>query len=549
MIQFQIRKDNKLLITADGLREDIIATYGARRTKDGYVMAARLSDLELMSSDGFEVQPAEDDATQEWLVAARKSQALSLYLAKAGALRRESVHPRWTELMPHQHVGTAFLATHPRAILGYSPRLGKTVCSVVAADILNKKKILVVTPLTIFGTWERGIKRWASDPEPQVQISHGKYKPTDSRWVITNPDSIRLRVDEYLKEDWDLVILDESLVYKNHSSRRQQAAVKLGRAVDTVWLLTGNPTGAYADQLFGQLQILRPDVFTSYWRFARRWCTVINGTWGDEVVGNKNPDGLRKYLADLMLSRTPLEVPGLPELEFETIEVELTDEQEELINEIETTMGWTISTDGAADSRRDITSELTVLLRIAQAVSCPRTLGIDQDGAKAAKALELIENGNGPYLIWFQFRKSLDSFAKLCRAKRLRVGEVHGGIGERDRNKTISSFQSGNIDVICVQLDTGKFGLDLTRAQTIIYHDRGYDLDSWVQSTNRTRVLGMETAGAGYVLHGGHSDFVIDSIIKRKVTSLRQMSLTDLMEMTARTTARKKPRKSNKEKK
>jgi hypothetical protein len=53
--------------------------------------------------------------------------------------------------------------------------------------------------------------------------------------------------------------------------------------------------------------------------------------------------------------------------------------------------------------------------------------------------------------------------------------------------------------------------------------------------------LSSKWEATGYVLHGGFTDFLIDKIIREKIGSLAQLSMTDIIEATLRTTSRSKP--------
>lgn len=73
---------------------------------------------------------------------------------------------RWREFaLQHQIEGAKHLATAKRAILGDKMGLGKTLTSLIACDMLQAQKILVVVPDDVVSNFVREIQHWAPHPD------------------------------------------------------------------------------------------------------------------------------------------------------------------------------------------------------------------------------------------------------------------------------------------------------------------------------------------------------------------------------------------------
>ncbi len=160
------------------------------------------------------------------LQALKKFQEQSFQLANkfdeitAGAPWRE-----WAK--EHQIVGAHTMAASRRCILGDAPRFGKTLTTLATADMLQAKKILVLTPGQVTGEFAKQIKQWAPHRALVMNLA-GKSKSarnTDLRMlqmpsiqdvgfvVVCNYEAWRKDnslIDRLIDTKFDTVILDEA---------------------------------------------------------------------------------------------------------------------------------------------------------------------------------------------------------------------------------------------------------------------------------------------------------------------------------------------------
>lgn len=506
-----------------------LRAFGAKRYRgtNKWVMPLRLAEIERMAAAGLEVDLPKD----VWDELQRQDRVTRFYQsAKQAKARSDNPHPRWDELMDHQRVSAGFLASRDRALLSLVPGLGKTASAIVTADIQRQMRILVVAPLTLLPTWRREIQQWSTDPSHAVLGN--RAWDLSQRWTITNPEKLATKQGQRLYTlEWDLLILDESILYKNARAKRTKNVGKLAEQSNNVWMLSGAPVAAYADDLFAQLQVLRPDVFTSYTRFRDQWCITRVTPWATEVVGNRDPEGLRYYLRDLMLSRTAEDLPGmLPDTLFEVVNVELNPAQIRLVQDIQSQMAW----EDDEGQVSDITAHIAQLVRLQQAVSCPRNLGVNDNGAKIGALTGLLKDGVAqlPALVWVHFRATGEAVSAALETAGYRTGWIHGQTTAEQRERALGAFRDGQLNVLIMQIQTGKFGLSLTETNSVVFVDRSFSYDDWTQSIARVRRLSSKgKVVPTYVLHGEVTDNLVDVILNRKLRSVHDLSLSDLREI------------------
>lgn len=238
-------------------------------------------------------------------------------------------------LFDYQKTGRDFLADNAYAFLADDPGLGKTAQAINAAcdtftKMTSKKTrptICVLCPRSAIKNWHREWKRWWPS-------FNGNLLVVNYDMVVSN---IKARED-FLNEQWDLVICDEAHRLKSPGAKRSQTVYRgLKKHAGKVWLLSGTPARNHAGELWTHLVSLRPDLIAdrsgramTQEQFEDRYCEVYNDKHGHRRIrGSKNLKELRGLLfkGGFLLRRRKKEVqPQLPALIFDEYPIILDDE-------------------------------------------------------------------------------------------------------------------------------------------------------------------------------------------------------------------------------
>jgi SNF2 family DNA or RNA helicase len=448
------------------------------------------------------------------------------------AIWYDSWHRGYNNLYPYQKEALHALATrsYHGVLLTLSPGLGKTPTSIVAAEHYmaefgESQRILVVAPLSLLHNWEREILTWASDP--RIEVCH-QVPPTEDRsvrWTVANYDTVlertkdqtsgRTLVTGNLNEDWDLewdvVIFDESVLLKNRKAKRTQACRTLARVAKRVWLLSGAPITRDNSDLWAQMNIMEPDYFTSFWRYAEESCVVVKTQWSmGEIMGSRKDFDTRSEYPELLFVRNQEEVfDDLPEYIFKDVEIELHPKQAKAHQDVLDV--WVHELEENRDKRVEVTAVIAMLTRLQQITS--NLYNLETTGtswpdysAKADYVEQLLDLGDveWPTLIWCHHRPGAhalrDRLLKLAKSKesamyKRRVELVLGGTKGAD--DIIEDFKAGKVDVLILGITVGKYGHTLSNAHTIVTYDKTWDSDAWFQMLHRA-------AGARAKLAGHH---------------------------------------------
>jgi SNF2 family DNA or RNA helicase len=439
------------------------------------------------------------------------------------------------QLFPFQKETIKFSLTNKHVLISLAPGLGKTACGIFAAQAAGCKSILVISPLSLLYNWRNEIKKWVSE---DAVIWYQKNLPIPSKWVITNYDTLRLHPKQFEKA-WDCIIIDETILIKNRKAQRSKVVAELVKASAPkyVFELSGAPVSKMYTDMWSQLTVLDPNRFSSFWRFAERYCVVESNQWSKyNLVANK-PDAGKQIvedLADIYFARSQEDVLELPEFIFEDIHIPMTKEQDKLYGQMEEEF----MADLSEDDRLLAPNVLTQLLRLVQFASNPTLVGGIEKSSKWDACIEMLEFEQPPFIVWTNFIATAEKMVERIREKGYTAEKLTGATPIEERQAIVDAFQGSKLDVIVAHPAVGKFGLTLTAARTAIYLERGYNADDYYQSLYRVKRIG--TKFSPHILHlisdraGGGStiDSTIGKILegrKSMVESITNMGLKEMI--------------------
>jgi len=217
------------------------------------------------------------------------------------------------------------LANRRAALLADAPRVGKTGTSIIAADLIMARTMLVVTTATGRAQWGREIGLWGLPRSIHVQYG-ARVRPPETDVLVVGWHEFFSEplFSELTSRRWDVLIPDEAHYACNvvNGTRPTQRTVGLygkgglASAADYVWPLTGTPMPNGApDDLYPMLRglcVSRLGPYAAHQTFIDRFCVVktrrFQGLLQNVVVGGQNLDDLSARLDGFWLRRTQEDV-------------------------------------------------------------------------------------------------------------------------------------------------------------------------------------------------------------------------------------------------
>jgi SWI/SNF-related matrix-associated actin-dependent regulator 1 of chromatin subfamily A len=284
--------------------------------------------------------PQAHNAVQEQL---RRLRAARTWLGNAG--KPHVATPTTRKPMPHQWQAIrAIQELQGRVLLADDMGLGKTATSLWSAFYQDSRNVFVVCPASVKYNWAREIRMTigyktividgvAKRRADQFAEAIGVVGTKMPLCIVINYDlllQLNAAAIAFLKGFTldNTVIYDESHYLKNREAQRTKLATSIAQGATNRLLLTGTPIWNLCDDLYSQIDIIRPGTWVSYWDFAKRHLEISPMTVGtrtfQKVRGAKNLKDLNVVVNTVQIRRMKEEVIDLPPKITTKPELELT---------------------------------------------------------------------------------------------------------------------------------------------------------------------------------------------------------------------------------
>lgn len=404
---------------------------------------------------------------------------------------------------PYDHQTKSLRKCGGREFFGYflTMGLGKTKITIDDAMLTKVDAVLVVCPKSVIPVWKKEVLEHSHAEEGQITLWPNTPGPLPAgfmQWFVINYDAVitdqgfRAAEAFLLGNSRTMVVCDESTVIKTikrkgHKALRNSALMKLKPLSNYRRILTGTPMDAVTD-LYGQLNWLDETVVggRNFFAFRNHFC-IMGGYKGKQVVDVVHKKELRKIL-DAHSIRIKLEdAIDLPEKTYQTRYIKLGKKSMALYEEVAEQL--VVDIDDNKITMAQAVARLTKLQQITggivKADEGPVFVGTEK--IDAIKDI-LAETERLPCLIWCQYTEEI----KAIRGRLKKKYKVKALMGQtQNRGQIVEEFEAGDIDILILQNDTGRFGLTLTRASLSIYYSNSLSSITREQSEYRNYRIGQ----------------------------------------------------------
>lgn len=240
-----------------------------------------------------------------------------------------------------------YAVNHGNHINGSSCGVGKTLCSIFYAEMLDLFPCMVVCPASVKAGWLREWKE--TNPGRRVSVISTSSPPEDfeADVIVINYDilgkrvtkengktSLEIRLDGMKKKSFSLVIADEIHFLKNRKSIRSKSFKKLARKVPSVIGLTGTLIMNRPAELLNILMLIErikeitpDDQYHHY--FFERYCNMKETNFGMDISGASNVKELNRLLKECCYFQVSKRdaLKELPPISENVVECEITNKR------------------------------------------------------------------------------------------------------------------------------------------------------------------------------------------------------------------------------
>jgi SNF2 family DNA or RNA helicase len=392
------------------------------------------------------------------------------------------------QLRDYQKEDVQFLSQLKSAAIFSEMRTGKTPTSLMAFQQWPVDNLLIITPSILQQQWQKSVEEWLDKPAYAITYLDKEWRYNFYQKLLSEKDLIIIVSKDTFKIDSPYfkklkkkqlpvipycVIVDESHFLRNHQSQ-QSKSIYLLKDAPYKLALTGTPVVNRSPDIFGILKFLYPEVYSSYWRFAEQYFYIHKTEFhrGKKIykifqVKDFKNDHLRRELQrqinQFSVNRRQREVlPWLPPVIYQKEYLLMDEEQQNIYSQ------W-------RGKWKDY-QPLEALANLKTLTLYPPALGFQGPGSKINYLVSFLQERGEQSIIVFSTRSEtfLEPLAQVLYEKKITIGLIIGKTNYQAREEYINKFQSGELNILLCNIQSAGVGLNLSRAETIIFADRSY---------------------------------------------------------------------------
>lgn len=346
--------------------------------------------------------------------------------------------------------------------------------------------------------------------------------------IITNFETIstdKERIKLFLKCRNVGVIIDESTKLKNPDSKLTKDFFELSPLFALRTIMTGTPVANRPYDIWAQIFFLDhgKSLGTDFSEFKKN--TDLRNDFDKNKDKRKNFENTVSGIFDKISGFSIRETKAscgiqLPEKEYQTIFSEFEPLQKKMYMKIIEELEVEVVRDGEIKFDDDSIA-LKRLLRLLQVTSNPKLINENYD-RKSSKELELESLldtiiGNGEKcIVWSNYIENIEYFC--LKFAKYNPAKIHGSLSMNERNMAVDQFKKNeDCRVLFATPQAAKEGLTLTVANNVIFYDRGFNLDDYLQAQDRIHRISQKKKCYIYnLIVKGSVDEWVDKLLQAK---------------------------------
>ncbi|MGE5175497.1 MAG: DEAD/DEAH box helicase [Hyphomicrobiales bacterium] len=426
-----------------------------------------------------------------------------------------------------------------RALLADEVGLGKTIeAGLVLKEYLLRglvQRALILVPASLVEQWDQELRR-------KFDLEFAILKHGTAWWeeplLLASMDTAKLlrHRDKVAAASYDLVVVDEAHRLKNQKTLAWKFLDRL--APRYLLLLTATPVQNDLHELYNLVQLLRPGLLGTYRTFGREFMRR-----GDRRMP-QNTGRLATLLSETMIRTTRASTSiRFPKREVTNILFDLSDAERGLYESVTRLVRRLVQ--GSRETRRGAIklTLLTLQKEIGSssfaAVPTLSKLLARESGAtrselaalvQAARAIEanakfegirkILAGSRDKFVVFTQFRASLEFLARSLRAMGVKVSVFHGALTLREKEAAIAQFRERSR--VLVSTEAGGEGRNLQFCHLLVNYDLPWNPMRIEQRIGRLHRLGQthDVHVFNFTARGTVESYVLD-IVHEKINLFR----------------------------
>lgn len=425
-----------------------------------------------------------------------------------------------TELYEHQKEALKITEGQNHVAYYHDMGLGKTFTGAEKLIQLKTDFNLVICQKSKISDWYEHFKTYydvnpcdltkvkAKDLHHFIEVS--KFVPVPSVYIINY--ELAFRRPELKNLENFTLMLDESSLIQNEQAKRSKFILSLNPS--NVILLSGTPTGGKYENLWSQLHLLG-------WKIDKKmfYNHYVDYHWDDDegypiriIDGYKNEERLKRKMRQYgcHFLKTD-EVFDLPEQVHQTIKVDISKEYRTFRKDSIVSLVDYIGEEcgGEEEYTRELVGDTVLTKMLYERQLCGQ---YNKDKLEAFK--DLVESTNDRLIVFYNFNDELYQLSDLCEPDILArpISIVNGNL------KNLKNYDLHDNSITFIQYQAGAMGLNLQKANKIVYFTPPLSSELFEQSKKRIHRIGQDRTCFYYYLtcKGSIEEKIYNTLAMRK---------------------------------
>jgi SNF2 family DNA or RNA helicase len=437
------------------------------------------------------------------------------------------------DLFKHQVETIDFLAANDRAFITSDPGTGKTRCILEHLKTIAGRALVIAPKSILYPSWAQDIIKFT--PELTYMISTPKDRRkafTDQTVdiVLINHDAARWLVDNLeLLNGFEYICVDESTAFKKPTSQRSKALARIISRFGKRTLMTGTPNPNGILDLWHQMKLIDDGLRlgTSYWKFrSATHEPASRGPFTEWIEKDNIQEAVYGLMHDINIRHTLEDCIDIPENNVRTIQFNLTTSH---MAEYQTLKAQCLLEFANGDVKAvNAASLATKLMQVASG----SVYGDDQIFKIAGERYELITSlitERPQSIVAFNWTHQRDALIALAEKQKIKYAVIDGSVSIKNRNRAISDFQSGLLQVLYAHPASAAHGLTLTKGVATIWASPTYNAEQYQQFNRRIYRAG-QTKRTETILIAARNTIDVRAYAKLNSKVTKMTNLLELLE-------------------
>lgn len=414
-----------------------------------------------------------------------------------------------------KHQRSAFKALHEMnaAILDMGMGVGKSMTSIALICGKEHNFGMIVCPKTVIDVWPLEFEKNCKE-DFSVYTGTGKKTQTIAQYVkklekekhyaealkkpfvfVCNYEAIwQGALKEFIEDcKFDYIVYDEIHRLKAPTGTASKFSAKLKKSARRIIGCTGTLLPHSPLDAFGVFRSVDSTVFGEHFIPFRTTFADLGGFEGKQVVRYKKQDLMHKLISSISFRIKTEDAIDLPEAIHIERKCKLSAQTRKVYDQMEREMYVEFQ-----EQELTAANALVKVLRLMQ-ITSGVTKTVEGDtirvgNEKATLFAEILEDIDmvEPIVVFCRFTADIEAVTEAAVKQGRSVSELSG------KKNELKSWQSGETNLLVVQIKAGKEGVDFTRSSICFYYSMTHSLGEYEQSLRRSNRPG-QTRSVRYI--------------------------------------------------